>query len=95
MYTEFIIIFTGLGAIVVLLLVVIILLIVLLKKANSDVPMNSFVTPMTASPGQFQQTMQAVPNASAANSGVVYCKNCFTEFDAATQFCPKCGTPRS
>lgn len=91
MYTEFIIIFSGLGVVIALLLAVLVLLIILLKKTSNDIPISSFTAPMTAAAGQIQPT----PNSSAANSGVVYCRNCFTEFDATAQFCPKCGTPRS
>lgn len=27
-------------------------------------------------------------------AGVVFCKHCATQFDAAQAYCPKCGTPR-
>ena len=95
MYTEFIIIFCGLGVTIVLLLVVIVLLIVLLKKTSNEIPMSSFTMPVNTAAGQFQPTAQPASNAFPANNSVVYCRNCFTEFDATAQFCPKCGTPRS
>lgn len=94
MYTEFIIIFSGLGVIIVLLLVVIVLLIVLMKKSSNDIPVSGFVSSASISAGQPQASL-GMAATSSVGSGVVFCKNCFTEFDASVRFCPKCGTPQN
>lgn len=31
---------------------------------------------------------------NTGTGAVVFCKNCATQFDSNTRFCPKCGTPR-
>lgn len=28
------------------------------------------------------------------NNGIVFCKNCATQYDSSRRACPKCGTPR-
>ena len=86
MYTEFVLIFAGLGTILALLLVVIILLIVVIKKISNNLPNDSFSV-AAGMPPTFGSPRQ--------ESSVVYCKNCATQFDSSAQFCPKCGTPKS
>lgn len=106
MYTEFILIFAGLGIIIVLLLVVVIFLIVLMKKSSNDLPSGAFLTAQmpsipnsSSSAPSFQQAnpyqqVSPVSGQPSQSSSVVFCKNCYTQFDASVQFCPKCGSPR-
>lgn len=100
MYTEFVLIFAGLGTILALLLVVIILLIVVIKKMSNNLPHDSFsvaagMPPTFGSTRQESPVVGQVGTPPMQGSGVVYCKNCATQFDSSAQFCPKCGTPKS
>lgn len=106
MYTEFILIFAGLGIIIVFLLVILILLIVLMKKSSNDLPSGAFMTaptpptPNSSSAPSYRQAnpyQQAAPVSGQPSQGgsIVFCKNCYTQFDASVQFCPKCGSPRN
>lgn len=107
MYTEFILIFAGLGIIIVFLLIILILLIVLIKKSSNDLTTGAFMTVPTsavASPqpaasvyGQVSSYQQgsSVSGQPSQGGSVAFCKNCYTQFDASAQFCPKCGSPRN
>lgn len=84
MYTEFKIIYVGLGILAVLLLAVIVLLIILLKKLNTS---GQTYSKTTDRPSQSYAPRTAV-------SGIVFCPGCGTQFDAKHTVCPKCGKPR-
>ena len=84
MYTEFKIIYIGLGIIAALLLAVIILLVLLFKKISSGGGRAEGSRPSTSNFAAPRQTV----------SGVVFCPNCGTQFDAKHIVCPKCGKPR-
>lgn len=98
MYTEIMILFVGIGLIILLLITVLVLLIILLKKSSGDLPAGAFMaSPVVPSVQVPQQASQpaAVPGQQFQGNGVTFCKNCYTQFDASVQFCPKCGTPKS
>lgn len=84
MYTEFKIIYIGMGVIAALLLVAIALLVLVLKKLRSNGHIG------TNSSNGFQQSPQRAPS----TSGIAFCVGCGTQFDAAHKVCPKCGRPR-
>lgn len=84
MYTEFIIIYIGLGILALLSIANIILLIMLLKNNVG---------------GKIVTYKNNIGNSNKyvsmnGQTGVVFCKNCATRFDASTRICPKCGTQR-
>ena len=82
MYPEFIAIYIGLGILAILQIATIILLCILFKKNKvSRQPQHAFHN-------QYSNNNQ--PN----NSGVVFCVNCGTQYDATLKVCPKCGKPR-
>lgn len=67
------------GLIVIIALLVTILILVLKGSNNrTSVPKNR----------------SANNPASTDASSIVFCKNCATQFDSNSKFCPKCGTPR-
>lgn len=84
MYTEFIIIYIGVGISVLLSIVSVVLLLKLLKRTGGSRYGNA---------GGFADKPQSYGTQSV-KTGVVFCKYCGTRFDAATRVCPKCGTPR-
>ena len=89
MYTEFKLIYVGLGIIAALLTAVIVLLVILLKKSgsgrirrdgiHSDLP-------------NYTSTNYAAPKQTV--SGIVFCPSCGAQFDSKHLVCPKCGKPR-
>ena len=83
MYTEFLIIYIGLGILALLGIAILILLIMLLKKGQGVyIPQNNnFITPN-------------VQNTATPTGNIVFCKKCAAEFDSSQRVCPKCGTPR-
>lgn len=82
MYTEFLIIYIGLGILAVLGIAILILLIMLLKKDQGVyIPQNNNYTPN-------------VQTTATPNGNIVFCKKCAAEFDSSQRACPKCGTPR-
>jgi len=87
-YTEFIIIFIGLGILLMFSIANLILLIVLLKRGN-DMPVRSFNN-FTPTPTGYESQ---APKAGMGGN-IVFCKKCATEFDASQKYCPKCGTAR-
>lgn len=99
MYTEIMILFAGIGVIILLLVVILILLIIVLKRSSGDLPAKAFMAPPAVPPVQVPQQKMSqaapVPGQQFQGSGVVFCKNCYTQFDSSAQFCPKCGTPKS
>ena len=92
MYTEFILIFAGLGVNFILLVTAIILLIIILRKSSGNLPANAFISPPVMTPNQ-QAPLKSEP--ALQGNRVVFCKNCYTQFDSSVQFCPKCGTPKN
>lgn len=82
MYTEFMIIYIGIGFLALLGIAILIMLILLLKKDHgSYIPKNDNYSPSV--------------QPTAPNTGnIVFCKKCAAEFDASQRTCPKCGTPR-
>ena len=97
MYTEFILIFAGLGVNFILLVTAIILIIIILRKSSGNLPANAFISPPVSSPSVMTPNQQAPLKSEPALQGnrVVFCKNCYTQFDSSVQFCPKCGTPKN
>ena len=83
MYTEFLIIYIGLGILALLGIAILILLIMLLTQDQGVyVPQNNnFITPN-------------VQTAATPTGNIVFCKKCAAEFDSSQRACPKCGTPR-
>ena len=84
MYTEFVIIYIGMGILALLSIASIALLIIVMKKMG-----NGF----SGNPERYSSKPQNYGH-NNAQVGVVFCKNCGTQFDGATHVCPKCGTPR-
>lgn len=82
-YTEFLIIYIGLGILLALAIVNLILILVLMKKDSG------FSAPRISS----QRTMP-MPQTTIPGGNVVFCKKCAAEFDASQRCCPICGTPR-
>lgn len=84
MYPEFIAIYVGLAIALVLLVAILVLLIVLLKRGN-NIPHAT----------NYQQRPSNYQNQNFGGStGIVFCRNCSTQYDGATRICPRCGTPR-
>lgn len=82
MYTEFLIIYIGLGILVLLGIAILILLIMLLKKdQGAYIPQNNNYIPN-------------VQTTATPSGNIVFCKKCAAEFDSSQRACPKCGTPR-
>lgn len=82
MYTEFIIIYIGLGILAVLAIAILVMLILLFKREQV---------------GYIQQSNNYTPvnqTATTTTGNIVFCKKCATEFDSSQRTCPKCGTPR-
>lgn len=84
MYAEFIIIYVGMGILALLSIASIVLSAIILKKAGSG---------FSGKPGRYTDKSKSFEYASN-QIGVVFCKNCGTQFDGTTRVCPKCGTPR-
>lgn len=82
MYPEFIPIYIGIGVIIILNIIILILVIVGNKK-RSDYSM------ITGNNFQPDYNREIQPT-----GGVVFCKNCATQFDSSQSICPKCGLPR-
>lgn len=98
MYTEIMVLFVGIGLIILLLITILILLIILLKKSAGDFPVAFTAPPVIPSvqvPQGAQQPASSLTQQQFQANGVTFCKNCYTQFDASVQFCPKCGTPKS
>ena len=89
MYPEFVAIYIGLGVLFVMLAVVIVLLIVIQKKLKQDSASKSTSYQNYSTVNQFTSADYA-----KRSSGIVTCRNCGTQFDGATNICPRCGTPR-
>lgn len=83
MYTEFLIMYIGLGVLILLAIAILILLIVLVRRDSG-----SYI-PRTGSMASQSTTQSFVPSGN-----IVFCKKCATEFDASQRCCPRCGTPR-
>ena len=82
MYTEFLIIYIGLGILALLGAAILILLIKLLKKDQGGyIPQNNNYAPK-------------VQTAATPTGNIVFCKKCAAEFSSSLRACPKCGTPR-
>lgn len=82
MYTEFIIMYIGLGVLILLAIAILVLLILLFKKEqNVYIPQSH---------NSFTQNSQA----PVTSGNIVFCKKCATEFNSSQRACPKCGTPR-
>lgn len=82
MYTEFLIIYIGLGILALLGIAILVMLILLFKKDHG---------------GYIPQSNNNSPNAQPSTTptgNIVFCKKCAAEFDASQRTCPKCGTPR-
>lgn len=84
MYPEFIAIYVGMGVLAILLIAAIVMLALVLKKLSGGSGV------MNSRP---QQTARPFGNAGS-EIGVVFCRNCATQYDGATRVCPRCGTPR-
>lgn len=96
MYTEFLIIYIGLGAVLIMTIANLALLIALLRKNNSSGP-RPFGMPRSAdriSPETNKKQYVDSGSAAIQGGGVVVCKNCSTRYDSSRRICPRCGTPR-
>lgn len=82
MYTEFLIIYIGLGVLALLGIAILILLIKLLKNDQGGyVPQK----------GNYSPNFKPAP---MPGGSIVFCKKCAAEFDSTQRVCPRCGTPR-
>ena len=94
MYPEFIAIYVMLAIVIVMLGAVLICLIKLMKNGVGRTSAYSAPQPSyDAYYGQqYQQPYQ--PQYQQQAGGVVFCKQCATQFDASQAYCPNCGTRR-
>lgn len=79
LYTEFILIYVGLGIVIVMQVVLLILLAVLVGKAGKG-------------QNRVSRAVGAVVNQT--RQGIVFCPNCAAKLDSAELFCPQCGMAR-
>ena len=84
MYTEFIVIFIGLGILFVMLAAIIVLLIILLRKSKQSVSVSR----------NRQRNLVQNFSSMAETGNVVFCKRCAAQFSASEHCCPKCGALR-
>lgn len=82
MYTEFIIMYIGLGVLILLAIAILVLLIVLLNKE-----------PKVYAPKSYNSVSQGAQTYNVTGN-IVFCKKCATQFNSSQRACPKCGTPR-
>lgn len=94
MYTELVIIFAGLGLVIALLITILVLLIIVLKRTSGHLPVSAYVPPVST-PSIMPGHPPQVAAQQRPGNGVVFCKNCYTQFDTSVKFCPKCGTPKN
>ena len=91
MYPEFIAIYVGL----IILIVLAVLILLKLRKLSdqSDNGASYNVQSMYDMSNTYN-----VPNQYQSNMNmqgqVVFCRNCATQYDASSPYCPACGTPR-
>lgn len=92
MYPEFIVIYIGLIILIVLAVLILIQLKKLSNQSNSSC--DNYVTQNPYNGGNPYNT----PNQYQANTSdqgqIVFCRNCATQYDASSPYCPTCGTPR-
>ena len=85
MYTEFIIMYVGLGIVIALQIALTVIGILILKKLGKG---NARPVSYPARPAA-----GAAPAATAAST--VFCRGCAKQFDGSMRFCPYCGTTRT
>lgn len=85
MYTEFVIMYVGLGIVIALQIALTVIGILILKKLGKG-----SVRPVSY---PARPTAGAAPAAAAAST--VFCRGCAKQFDGAMRFCPYCGTTRT
>lgn len=92
MYTEFIIIYATLAAVLVLLITLLVLQIKLLHRTDSAprATGHTYPTPPSAPPASAPR----METATSAQRPVAFCKACAAELTPEQRFCPKCGTRR-
>ncbi|MCM1499974.1 MAG: hypothetical protein NC124_16040 [Clostridium sp.] len=81
MYTEFIIIYVGIGVMLLLQVVLLIVMLVLLKE-------------MKKQKDKRNRMISAAGNYAGSGSSIVFCTNCATQYAGTERFCPKCGAAR-
>lgn len=95
MYPEFIAIYVG----IIVLIVLAVLILLKLKKLSDQLDNDVTYTAQggydmsNAYNAQNQYQNQYQTNANMQGQ-VVYCRNCATQYDASSPYCPACGTPR-
>ncbi len=92
MYPEFVAIYIMLIIIMGLLGVILFFLFKLMKNENA-MGNNSYPQANNSYYEQPYQQQYQDPY-QAQSGGVVFCKQCATQFDASQAFCPQCGTRR-
>lgn len=98
MYPEFIAIYVMLAIVIIMLGAVLFFLIKLLMNGESKG--STYAAPQQNNEAyygqQYQQPYQAPyqPQYQQQSGGVVFCKQCATQFDASQAYCPQCGTRR-
>ena len=97
MYPEFIAIYVMLAVVIVLLGVV---LFMLIKLAKGQSPKNNYMAAPQYNDQYYGQQYQQNPyqqnqyQYQGAAGGVVFCKQCATQYDASQSYCPQCGARR-
>lgn len=91
MYPEFIAIYVGLIILIVLAVLILLKLRKLSDQSDNGVSYNAQSTydmpNAYNAPNQYQSNMNM-------QGQVVFCRNCATQYDANSPYCPACGTPR-
>ncbi|MBR5949281.1 MAG: hypothetical protein IKZ82_11655 [Clostridia bacterium] len=96
MYTEFVLIYVGLGVLFLLMCAVIVLLVLMMRRISNG----GYGTPVSGYRAQPRNSGYQTPqmrnnrNMQGERGGVVYCKHCAAQFDASQKVCPNCGTLR-
>ena len=86
MYPEFIAIYIGLIVLIVLAVLILVQLRKISNQSNSNVD-NYVAQNAYSAPTQYQVN-------TPVQGQVVFCRNCATQYDASSPYCPTCGTPR-
>lgn len=92
MYPEFIAIYIGL----IILIVLVVLILVQLKKISnqSNGNVDNYVAQNPYSAANAYSTPSQYQVNTPVQGQIVFCRNCATQYDASSPYCPTCGTPR-
>lgn len=99
MYPEFIAIYVMLAIVIIMLGAVLFFLIKIMKNgtnsyASAQQSNASYYAQQYQPQYQQQQYQNPYQQQYQQAGGVVFCKNCATQFDASQAYCPQCGTRR-